>query len=81
MAHLGYPILGDRKYGNIEINRRHRSEARRPLLHAYELEFPQKLSGALLDLAGKVFRAPVPDDMAAFLKELGLPENPQSGPQ
>ncbi|MDR1379214.1 MAG: RluA family pseudouridine synthase [Synergistaceae bacterium] len=76
MTYAGYPILGDRKYGNIEINRRCGSEAKRPLLHSYELGFPKKLSGTLVDLAGKVFRAPVPGDMATLLRKRGwfLPE-------
>jgi 23S rRNA pseudouridine955/2504/2580 synthase len=73
MAHIGCPILGDRKYGNIEINRRHRAEARRPLLHAYELGFPGgwELPETLLELRGKTFRAELPQDMAALLNERG----------
>jgi 23S rRNA pseudouridine955/2504/2580 synthase len=78
MAYVGHPILGDRKYGNIEVNRRCDVDARRPLLHAYELGFPKTLSGVLEDLAGKVFRASVPSDMAALLGGRGwvLPESP-----
>jgi 23S rRNA pseudouridine955/2504/2580 synthase len=78
MAYAGYPILGDRKYGNIEVNRRCDVDAQRPLLHAYELGFPKTLSGVLEELAGKVFRAPVPSDMAALLGGRGwvLPESP-----
>jgi 23S rRNA pseudouridine955/2504/2580 synthase len=71
MAHIGCPILGDRKYGNIEINRRRHAEAKRPLLHAYELGFPRELSGPLLELAGKTFTAKLPRDMAALLDERG----------
>jgi 23S rRNA pseudouridine955/2504/2580 synthase len=78
MAHVGHPILGDRKYGNIEVNRRYGSEVKRPQLHSYELGFPEKLPTALADLAGKTFRAPIPCDMAALLREQGwvLPEGP-----
>ena len=66
MAHIGHPILGDRKYGNIEVNRR-RSEVGRPLLHAFELKFPGGLSGALSEISGKTFRSEFPEDMAGVL--------------
>jgi 23S rRNA pseudouridine955/2504/2580 synthase len=77
MAHVGHPILGDRKYGNIQVNRRYGFEVKRPLLHAYELGFPEGLSGALAELAGKIFRAPIPSDMAVLLREQSwvLPES------
>ena len=65
MAHIGHPILGDRKYGDIEVNRRWRKVAR-PLLHAFELKFPDALSGALSEISGKRFRAELPEDMVTF---------------
>jgi 23S rRNA pseudouridine955/2504/2580 synthase len=71
MASIGHPILGDRKYGNIEINRRWKREAKRPLLHAFELGFPDGLTGPLLELSGRTFRADPPDDMNGFMKLLG----------
>jgi RluA family pseudouridine synthase len=71
MAYAGYPILGDRKYGNIETNRRWKREAKRPLLHAFELGFPDGLTGALRELSGRTFRADPPDDMKEFIKLLG----------
>jgi len=71
MAHIGNPILGDRKYGSFEANRRRR-EAKRPLLHAFELQFPDGLSGALLEISGKTFRAELPEDMAVLLKKENL---------
>jgi 23S rRNA pseudouridine955/2504/2580 synthase len=69
MAHIGCPILGDRKYGNIEINRRRDAEAKRPLLHAYELAFPGELPEALSELSGKIFKADLPRDMTVLLHE------------
>ena len=66
MAHIGHPVLGDRKYGDFEANRRRR-EVGRPLLHAFELKFPAPLSGALSEISGKTFRAELPEDMAALL--------------
>jgi len=71
MAHLGCPILGDRKYGNFEANRRRR-EAKRPLLHAFELQFPAGLSGALSEVSGKTFRSELPKDMETLLRKEGL---------
>ena len=66
MAHIGHPILGDRKYGNFEANRRRR-DVKRPLLHAFELKFPDGLYGALSEISGKTFRAQLPKDMAVVL--------------
>jgi len=71
MAHIGHPILGDRKYGDIEANRRRR-EVKRPLLHAFELKFPEGLSGALSEVSGKTFRAELPKDMAVLLRKENL---------
>ena len=67
MAHIGHPILGDRKYGDIETNRRRR-DVGRPLLHAHELKFPDGLTGSLLEISGKTFRAELPEDMTALLE-------------
>jgi len=71
MAHMGHPILGDRKYGSIEANR-NRREVKRPLLHAFEIKFPDGLSGALLGISGKTFRAKFPKDMADALGKESL---------
>jgi 23S rRNA pseudouridine955/2504/2580 synthase len=71
MAHIGHPILGDRKYGDIETNRLRKAEARRPLLHAHELGFPENLSGPLSELAGKTFRADLPIDMKMIIDRQG----------
>lgn len=70
-AHVGHPILGDRKYGDIETNRRWKIKAGRPLLHAFELGFPTELPRVLAEVAGKTFRAELPEDMRAILKTRG----------
>ncbi|MBR6901755.1 MAG: RluA family pseudouridine synthase [Synergistaceae bacterium] len=67
MAHIKHPILGDRKYGDFRINRLMK-KITRPLLHAYELEFPDNLRSALNEIEGKTFSAPLPDDMKEFLE-------------
>ena len=63
LAHAGHPILGDRKYGDFEANRRWRDWAKRPMLHAHELRFPKGLDGPLAELSDRSFKAPVPEDM------------------
>ena len=70
MAHIGCPILGDRKYGDFLINRRWK-HVHRPLLHAFELSFPDDVPPALSELAGRTFRAPFPPDMRAIVEERG----------
>lgn len=70
MAHAGFPILGDRKYGCFEANRS-QGEVRRPLLHAFELGFPEGLDGPLAELSGRTFRAPLPEEMQAVAVRRG----------
>jgi 23S rRNA pseudouridine955/2504/2580 synthase len=57
LAHEGFPILGDERYGDFALNRHLRTQGlRRMLLHAWRLElaWPQASGGRLC------FRAPVP---------------------
>ena len=70
-AHIGHPIIGDRKYGDFSANRAAKSVSR-PLLHAYELAFPDDVDGSLSEIAGKNFAAPIPDDMKEFIDSRGL---------
>ena len=63
--------MGDRKYGYFEANRRWTDRVRRPLLHAFELGFPERLDGALGELSGRTFRAPLPGDMRALAAAWG----------
>lgn len=58
MSGIGHPLLGDRKYGDG-------FGARRPLLHAYSLTFPQdeKLPKTV---SGKTFTSEIPEDMKVF---------------
>ncbi len=67
MAHIGHPILGDRKYGDFDANREKGDMVKRPLLHAYMLQFPEALPSCLDEVAGKKFSAPLPDDMQNFI--------------
>jgi len=63
MAHIGYPLLGDGKYGSNKINREFNSE--QPLkikaqaLYSYKLKFAFKVSGGALEkLNGREFTVP-----------------------
>lgn len=70
LAHLGFPILGDDKYGDFELNRRAaRGEfgARLPrmFLHAWAIRFSHPVGGAPVDLM-----SPLPRDRDDFLRGL-----------
>ena len=67
MSHIKHPILGDKKYGDFKINKLMK-DITRPLLHAYELDFPDNLNEALNEISGKKFFAEIPDDMKNFLE-------------
>ena len=71
MAHIKHPILGDRKYGDFHANRKMKNITR-PLLHAYELEFYDDVHESLNEIAGKKFRAELPDDMREFIDARGF---------
>ena len=67
LTHLGFPIAGDDKYGDFELNRGLAKQGlRRMFLHAGELEFAHPLSGEALKL-----HAPLPEDLSRFLDSLG----------
>ncbi len=67
LAHLGFPVAGDDKYGDFELNRGLAKQGlRRMFLHAGELEFAHPLSGEALKL-----HAPLPEDLSRFLDSLG----------
>lgn len=59
MAYLGYPILGDGKYGSNEVNRLYGIKTQ--ALHAYTLKFEFASDGGLLSyLDGREFQTPQP---------------------
>src|SRR5690606_25066725 len=64
LAHLGYPILGDEKYGDFELNRRlMRDGLKRMFLHATTLKLRHPLTEKRLEL-----HAPLPPELAAFVE-------------
>ncbi len=63
LAHLGFPIAGDDKYGDFELNHElARGPLKRMFLHAARIGLPHPQSGATL-----VIEAPLPDDLARFV--------------
>jgi 23S rRNA pseudouridine955/2504/2580 synthase len=69
LAHLGFPVAGDDKYGDFELNRRlARQGLKRMFLHAHQLAFAHPLTGAPIELA-----APLPPELARFLGERQSP--------
>lgn len=56
MAHLGFPLLGDHKYGKKEINKSYGENGQ--LLCAYMLEFDFPKDGPLHHLSGTVLQVP-----------------------
>ena len=62
LSSIGYPLVGDTKYGNPKLNsmRQEKFGIKHQLLHAYRLEFP-KMDGKLLDLSEKVILSPLPE--------------------
>jgi len=66
LAHLGFPVAGDDKYGDFELNRRLAKQGlKRMFLHAHELAFDHPLTGARIELA-----APLPEELARFVGKL-----------
>lgn len=71
LAHLGFPILGDEKYGDFPLNKElKRGALKRMGLHAWRMAFRHPLSGAPLELV-----APVPEPLAAFVAGLSASES------
>lgn len=66
LAHLGFPIAGDDKYGDFELNRNlQRAGLKRMFLHAWKMDFPHPLADERLQLS-----APLPEALARFMDRL-----------
>jgi 23S rRNA pseudouridine955/2504/2580 synthase len=62
LASCGYPIVGDDKYGDFELNRAfHKQGLKRMFLHAWRLQFAHPASGERIELA-----AALPPDLQKF---------------
>ena len=73
MAHINHPIVGDNKYGDIELNRffRDRFKLKNQFLHSYRLIFDFD-KGSLSYLNGREFKAPLNKEDKAILNALDL---------
>jgi 23S rRNA pseudouridine955/2504/2580 synthase len=66
LAHLGFPIVGDDKYGDFDLNKRVAKQGlKRMFLHAWKLAFLHPLSGDRLR-----FEAPLPPELEHFMQSL-----------
>ncbi len=65
LAHLGFPVAGDRQYGTRRQTRTDAIQAPRQMLHAAQLAFTHPRTGKPL-----CFEAPLPPDMEELLSVL-----------
>lgn len=63
LAHLGFPILGDEKYGDFALNRKLKPEGlKRMALHAWRMAFRHPLTAAPVECV-----APLPDNIRSYI--------------
>lgn len=75
LAHLGFPIAGDEKYGDFALNKALAKEGlKRMFLHAWKMSFPHPLKDERLEL-----EAPLPEALAGFVDYLEKTENREYG--
>ncbi len=66
LAHLGFPIAGDDKYGDFPLNKELQKRGlKRMFLHAYRITIKHPLSGEAL-----LLEAPLPRELDSFVKKL-----------
>ena len=74
LAHLGYPLCGDDKYGDFALNRQLAGWGlKRMFLHAAHLSLPHPVSGARLELT-----APLPAELNDFLVRLAAEQGKEA---
>ena len=72
LASAGHPILGDDKYGDIELNKALQKQGlRRMFLHAWRLQFDHPASGERIAL-----QAPLPPELQKFIAHVRPPSPP-----
>ena len=75
LAHLGFPLAGDDKYGDFALNRDlQRAGLKRMFLHARSLSLAHPTGGEPLRL-----EAPLADELAVFVRRLDQNENREYG--
>lgn len=66
LAHLGFPIAGDDKYGDFSLNKELQKRGlKRMFLHAYRVTISHPLTGEPLQL-----EAPLPEELQRFVQQL-----------
>ena len=66
LAHLGFPIAGDDKYGDFALNRElSRKGFKRMFLHAWRLQFKHPATGEKIELQSQL-----PADLTQFLQKI-----------
>lgn len=75
LAHLGFPLAGDDKYGDFQLNKDlQKAGLKRMFLHAAKLALPHPLTGEAL-----AFEAPLPAELRGFLERLDANEQRDCG--
>jgi 23S rRNA pseudouridine955/2504/2580 synthase len=75
LAHLGFPVAGDDKYGDFALNKQlARLGLKRMFLHAFKLVIAHPRSGAALTL-----EAPLPEELRSFVARLDDGDGVESG--
>jgi 23S rRNA pseudouridine955/2504/2580 synthase len=75
LAHLGFPIAGDDKYGDFALNKvLQKAGLGRMFLHAAKLALPHPLSGAPIEL-----QSALPSELSAFIRQLERNEKREYG--
>ncbi|MBI4742313.1 MAG: RluA family pseudouridine synthase [Betaproteobacteria bacterium] len=75
LAHLGYPIAGDEKYGDFALNKALPKEGlKRMFLHAWKMCLPHPINGQTLAL-----EAPLPESLLHFVRHISAKEKQDYG--
>ena len=75
LAHLGFPIAGDDKYGDFALNKALLREGlKRMFLHAWKMRMPHPITGDELAL-----EAPLPEALQRFLQQTAAKEKQDYG--
>ena len=70
LAHLGFPIAGDEKYGDFALNKSlPKAGLKRMFLHAWKMQLCHPVTGETMML-----EAPLPEPLTSFLHKLSMNE-------
>ncbi len=70
LGKMGYPVIGDRKYGNDRINRKfYDTGVRNQMLHAYKIVFPKINDEDFADISEKTITCAPPEIFDKLVKQ------------